>query len=533
MTHGKSLLMPVLLTAIFGIAICSSSMAQKRGGTLHAPLRDNPPSASVAEETTSSTLVPFMPIFNNLVVFDQLAKKSLPSNIKPDLAEHWKWSDDGKVLTFELAHGVKWHDGVPFTSADVKCTWDTIRGVRDGGWRKNPRKSWYENLKDVVTHGDYEVSFVLDHPQPSLLSFLASGFSPVYPCHVDGQTMRTHPIGTGPFKLVEYRRNREVKLVRNPDYFKKGKPYLDAIEYRVIPNEGTRTLAFVSGQLDMTWADVSLDGEKNIKAQQPDALCDLAALFTLGELIYNPNEVALKDDRLRRAIMLAIDRKALAQVMTQGHAVATGIFMPPPAGSWGLTTEEMKGLPGFDPDVEKNREAARKLMEQMGYSSEHHKQLKLMVVNRPAHVTPATLLADQLRKIFIDVTLDAVDISVWGQRVTRRAGYQFTLWSAAPAIDNPDVILFEQLSCKSSRNYSNYCDSKTQEMIEQQSQIADQEKRLELVHAIDRRIAQQAARPALFTSYLGVCQYPYVKNAVRATNSIYNTYRFEDVWLNK
>ena len=88
----------------------------------------------------------------------------------------------------------------------------------------------------MTVDGDLEVTFVLDRPQPSFLSMFASGYSPVYPCHVSTKDMRTKPIGTGPFKFVEFKRGELIKFVRNPDYWKKGRPYLDAIDWKVIEN---------------------------------------------------------------------------------------------------------------------------------------------------------------------------------------------------------------------------------------------------------------------------------------------------------
>ncbi|WP_158215294.1 ABC transporter substrate-binding protein [Candidimonas nitroreducens] len=529
------------MKSIWKVAACSflvlmgtgTVFAQKMGGTLRTVVRDNPPSASIQEEGTSSTVIPFMPVFNNLVLFDQSSHVNEITNIKPDLADSWRWSEDQKTLTFKLHPGVKWHDGKPFTSADVQCTWDTLRGKRNGGWRKNPRGNWYQNLDMITTNGDLEVSFHLKRPQPSFLVLLASGYSPVYPCHVDGPTMRTHPIGTGPFKLAEYRRNQVIRLVRNPDYFKKGKPYLDAIEYRVISNQGTRNLAFVSGEVDLTWAELDVDGAKGIKARQPEAICDLGPQPILGEVLYNPKDATMSDERIRRAIALAIDRQAFNSLMASGKVVATGIMLPKPAASWGLSPDQVKDLPGYGPDVAANREQARKLMAQAGYGPDHHLSATLMVVNRPTHVTPATLLADQLRSIYIDTKLDPVDISVERQRLAQRSGYQFNMLSAAPAVDDPDSVLFQDFGCKSPGNFGDYCDAKTQAMIEEQSRMADVKKRAQLVHEIDRRIVKQAVRPVVYTGYLGACRYPYVKNVVRAYNSVYNNSRLEDVWLDK
>ena len=126
----------VLAAASLGSA---TALAQKPGGILRITHMDNPPSASIHEEATISTVMPFMSLFNNLVVFDPETRQNRPEAIVPDLAESWAWGNDGKTLTFKLRPGVKWHDGTPFTSADVKCTWDGLIGKNEARLRKNPR----------------------------------------------------------------------------------------------------------------------------------------------------------------------------------------------------------------------------------------------------------------------------------------------------------------------------------------------------------------------------------------------------------
>ena len=195
------------------------------------PIITSPASMSIHEESTIAALGPMMGVFNNLVMFDQHVPQNSLQSIVPDLASSWSWSEDGKELTFKLRQGVKWHDGKPFTAKDVQCTWDMITGKSSEKFRVNPRKSWYRNLEEVTTNGNDEVTFHLKRPQASFIALLASGWSPVYPCHVPPRDMRSHPIGTGPFKFVEFKPNESIKVVRNPDYWKPGRPYLDAIEY--------------------------------------------------------------------------------------------------------------------------------------------------------------------------------------------------------------------------------------------------------------------------------------------------------------
>src|SRR6187401_1769133 len=147
--------------------LAGPAFAQKQGGTLKISHRDNPPSASIHEESTISVNQPFMAVFNNLVFFDPKEKVNSPDKIVPDLAESWAWNADKTKLTFKLREGVKWHDGKPFSSADVKCTWDALIGKGDEKLdliRKNPRKVWYINLKEVTTSGPNEVTFTLGRP---------------------------------------------------------------------------------------------------------------------------------------------------------------------------------------------------------------------------------------------------------------------------------------------------------------------------------------------------------------------------------
>src|SRR5499427_3197045 len=148
----------------------TSSFAQKAGGVLKLSHFDSPASMSILEESTRAALQPMMGVFNNLVMYDQHIAKSSLETFVPDLATSWSWSEDGKELTFPLRQGVKWHDGKPFTAADVKCTWELLTERGSDKLRVNPRKTWYSNLDRVTTNGDNEVTFHLKRPQPALLS---------------------------------------------------------------------------------------------------------------------------------------------------------------------------------------------------------------------------------------------------------------------------------------------------------------------------------------------------------------------------
>src|SRR3984893_14204467 len=209
---------------LLALSTAQAAFAQKQGGILKMSHFDSPASMSLHEESTAAANRPMMGVFNNLVIYKQDVPQNIIQSIVPDLAVSWSWSEDGTELTFPLRQGVKWHDGEPFTAKDVKCTWDLLTGKSSEKLRVNPRKSWYRNLDEVTTKGDYWVAFHLKRPQPAFLALLASGWSPVYPCHVPPRDMRSHPIGTGPFKFVEFKPNEVVRTTRNPDYWKPGRP---------------------------------------------------------------------------------------------------------------------------------------------------------------------------------------------------------------------------------------------------------------------------------------------------------------------
>src|SRR5215475_12683588 len=227
--------------------------AEKTGGILKMFTVDSPASMSIHEEATIIAQRPMMGVFNNLVMFDQHARQSSLDTIVPELASEWSWDEERTQLTFRLRQGVRWHDGKPFTAKDVVCTWDLLTGKSNEKLRVNPRKSWYRNLEAVATNGDYEVTFHLKRPQPAFLTALAGGYSPIYPCHINPRDMRSHPIGTGPFKFNEFKRNERITVTRNPDYWKSDRPYLDGIEYTIIKNRSTAILGFIAGKFDMTF----------------------------------------------------------------------------------------------------------------------------------------------------------------------------------------------------------------------------------------------------------------------------------------
>src|SRR5215470_9353800 len=505
----------------------------KHGGILKIYHRDNPPSASIHEEATYSTVIPFMPIFNNLVLYNQNVPQNSFDSIVPDLATSWAWSDDKTVLTFKLRHGVKWHDGKPFTANDVKCTFDLLMGKSKDSFRKNPRQDWYKNVAEVKVNGDDEVALQLRRPQPAVLALLASGYSPIYPCHVLARDMRIKPIGTGPFKFVEFKQNESIKITRNPDYWKKDRPYLDGIEFTIIPNRSTAILAFIAGRFDMTFpTEVTIPLLKDVKSQAPQAVCSLAPINVSTNLIVNRDKPPFDNADLRRAMALALDRKAFVDILSEGKDDIGGSMLPPPAGVWGMPPEMLKTIPGYGPDIQANRAQARKLMERLGYGPDKRLPVKISTRNIAFYRDPAVILADQLKEIFIDAELELVETANWVPKLIRK-DFKLGLNVLGTAVDDPDVVFYQNYVCSSARNYPGYCNPELDKKVDEQSMQADPDKRKKMAQDIDYQMQQELARPVIYHLREGTCWQPRVKNMTLMVNSQYNSWRFEDVWLDR
>ena len=474
-----------------------------------------------------------MGVFNNLVVFDQHARQSTLQSIVPDLASEWSWDEGGTRLTLKLRQGVKWHDGAPFTAKDVVCTYDLLLEKSADKLRANPRKQVLKNLDRVTADGDFQVSFHLKRPQPAFMMLIAHGFAPIYPCHVPAAQMRQHPIGTGPFKFVEFKPNEVIRVTRNPDYWKPGLPYLDGIEYTVVRNPATAVLAFLSGKFDMSFLNqLTVSLFRDVKSQLPQAICEQTPDGGVNRhLLINRDLPPFNNPELRRALTLTIDRKAFVDIISEGEGAIGGVMQPQPEGAWGLPPAELAKLPGYAPDVAKNREEARKIMRGLGYSPDNRLHVKVTTREIPLYRDPAVLLIDQLKEAYVDGELDVVDTSAYFPKI-RRKDFALSL-NAQTSGPDPDAVFELFYACGSPLNWDGYCNSEIDQLIEKQSLEADLGKRKQVVWEIERRLAEEATRPIIFYGKGGTCWQPYVKNVSLMVDSIFNANRREDWWLDK
>jgi len=207
-------------------------------------------------------------------------------------------------------------------------------------------------------------------------------------------------------------------------------------------------------------------------------------------------------------------------------------MLPAPEGIWGMPPDMLKALPGYDPDVAKNRAEARKIMEGLSYGPDKRIAVKVSIRNITATRDPAVILIDQLKQIYIDGELESVDTTQWYPKVSRK-DFSVGMVVSENGLDDPDAQLYESYVCGAERNYGGYCNPQLDELIDLQSMEPDQEKRRHLVWEIERRLAEDNVRPVIFYARQASCRQPRVKGLTLMVNSIYNGSRFEDVWLDE
>jgi peptide/nickel transport system substrate-binding protein len=472
---------------------------------------------------------PISPVFNNLVIYDQTRLEAGADTIKPELAKSWSWDATNTKITFKLEEGVTWHDGKPFTAADVKCTFDLVAGVTSApDFRKNPRQVWYHNVKEITTSGPSEVSFQLKAPQPSFLALLASGYSPVYPCHVAMKDMRVKPIGTGPFRFVELKRGEVLRLEKNPTYWRKGKPHLDGIEYRIINSRSTRVLAFIAGELDLTFvSDITVAGMKDVNAKAPTAVCQFVPSNNTVNMIVNSGKPPFDNPKIRRAMALALDRNAFNTILAEGKSSIGVVMLPGPEGKWAMPAERLAKIPGYGKDIAAAQGEARKIMEELGYSAAKPLKVKVSTRDIPLYRDPAVIFIDQMKAIHIEGELEPVDTTIWHAKVQRK-DYAIGLNTTGVGVDDPDVNLVENYTCKSPRNYTGYCNAEVDRLIFAQSSETDVAKRKELLWQAEQLIAEEVARPIILHNRSATCWHPHVKGVTSHNNSL-----MENAWLDR
>lgn len=391
------------------------------GGTLVVAIGADPGHLNPAITTSGATHTAAELIYNGLVGLDE--------NLEPvpELAESWEIQDGGATYTFSLRAGVVWHDGTPFTSADVKFTFEEALLKLHA----RTRASMAPALEAIETPDPLTVVFRFQQPYAPLLQQLDVTEAPILPRHIyEGSDpaenpANLEPVGTGPFAFVSYTPDAEIRLKRNEAYWRPGLPKLDDVVLRVIPETGTQVIELESGGVDWIWNvpgpdQERLDADPRIELLQTDR--NPGGANCIMTMSFNLERPMLADVRLRQAIAQAIDRPQFVERVLFGQ----GRVAEAPISS-GIAWAHASGLPmpAFDPA------AAGQLLDEIGWARAADgtrvaqgvdgvadgTPLALDFLHFPSFARYGELLRAQLAEVGIDLALRPLDPPVFAETV--------------------------------------------------------------------------------------------------------------------
>ncbi|MFH1486369.1 MAG: ABC transporter substrate-binding protein, partial [Chloroflexota bacterium] len=494
----------------------------RQGGILTISDAGDPPHFDLHQLTQIVALQPLAPCYNGLVQYDLLN----PTEIIGDLAKEWELSPDGKTYTFRLNSGVKWHDGKPFTAEDARYSLERMKEPPKGVI--SVRKEQFIPVDRAEAPDESTVKVIMKYPYVSFMAQLATDWFLIFPKHVMEAKldMKKEVVGTGPFKFKSYSPGTNLDVVKNPDYFVKGRPYLDGMTTYIIKDVATHFAAFRTGRIKMTGRSTGMltpSHAEVIKKDHPDLRLWTYSVMQCPWFHFNAATPPFNDVRVRQAVSLAFDRQAAIKTIAQGMA-RIGTFMPP--GEWSIPEAEVLKKPGYRQPKDADIAEAKKLLGEAGHSG----GLKVQIVTREDQSKAAELMRAQLATIGIDVTIEMAERAVHSQKMQQHA-YTFAVQSNVYRINDPDELSRKWLS-EAAMNYGQWKNEKYDKLFVEQSQTLDVAKRKAIVRELDELLLQElpALLPYWADSLIGT--WPEVKN-VAAPGGMYSSLRCQDIWLAK
>lgn len=491
-----------------------------KGGILNFALPSDPANWDIIATATSRVYYSAGPVYNTLIKFDPMDH----TTVVPDLAESWEISEDGLTYTFKLREGVKWHDGMPFTSADVKKTFDTVKNPPEG--QASPRQFVFNPVDSIEAPDDFTVVLNLSKPAPALINNLAAGPMMIGPKHImDAKgNLESDLIGTGPFRLKEYIRGVSIELERNPDYFIADRPYLDGIKIFIVPDASTIFNYFRTGQLHM-YEGMSGAAAADAEAQFGDRVTILREIGSGYDAIaMNTKRAPFDNPKVREAISLAFDRQNGLDVLWKGHGAVSGAFPP---GQWSLSPEELQTVSGFGADREANIARAKELLAEAGFPEGF--KTNMIARNNTGTVALVTWAQSQLAAIGVNVTLDIQEDAV---ALPRFAAHEFDMLGAMLAVQglDPDPIFGELFASEGRANYADLQIEGLDDLISKISSTMDPAERKALS---DEAQLMALKGYGLLPLYFKVRNYG-IQNSVHnfiLHPIVDNNIRMQDVWI--
>src|SRR5438093_90617 len=523
-----------LLTVILAATLAVPAGAQEKpryGGELIFAVPSEPPSYDAHREETFGVIHPLAPHYNTLLRPDPADKTA--TRIVGDLAESWTIPKDGRNYTLQLRRGVKFHDGSEMTSKDVKASYDKI--IFPPAGVASDRKGEYLDVEAVQAPDPYTVVFRLKWTSGSFLMSLASPWNWIYKADTLAKDMRwyeTNVMGTGPFVFVEHVKGSHWVGKRNPNYWDKGKPYLDGYRAIFIKDSAAQVSAVRGERAHIQFRGFSPAERDSLVAALGAKIAVQESPWDCALLVAMNHEKKPSDDkRVRRALTLALDRYQGSQALSKIAIVKEVAGVQVPGTTYATPAAELEKLAGYSRDIAKSRAEAKRLLREAGVPDGFSFVYKNRGIPMPYEPVGVWLI-DQWRQIGVNVRQEVVEAAAYYGQVLRPGNYEVAMDFQCGYIVEPDLDLYKfQSKDMSPANYSRYTDKTLDELFVKQGRAGDLEERKRYIREFEKRLVDDEAHYLYTLQWNRIIPHNAKVRGWTITPSHYLNDQLDAVWL--
>jgi peptide/nickel transport system substrate-binding protein len=506
----------------------------KPGGTLTYLIpADGPPTFDGHRETTYATMHSVAPFYSVLIRVNP-ENPSSTTDFACDLCTEMPTpTDDGKTYAFKIRDGVKFHDGSSLTAADVVASWQAIIHPPEGV--TSARESYYVMVDSVAAPDPSTVVFRLKYATTAFLPALADPFGFIYKKELlakDPHWYEKNVMGSGPFKFAGYETGQSIKGERNPDYYRKGLPYLDGFVAIYADKQATRVDAIRADRAAIEFRGLPPSARDQLKSQLGDQLAVQESDWNCGNMITpNHKKKPFDDVRVRRALTLAIDQwkgaPALAKIATV-HTVGGIVF---PGSPLAATKEELQQIPGYWPDIEKSRAEAKRLLQEAGAEG-----LKFDLLNRNVdqpYKYVAAFVIDEWSKVGLHATQKVLPTGPFFEAL-RTANFDVTVDFNCQSVVNPPLDVGKFLPhTVYTENYGNYEDQPEIDLYNRMLHEADPAKQRVVMREFEKYVLDTEAHEIVTPWWYRIIPYRSYVKGWKISPSHYINQDLATVWLDR
>jgi len=523
----------VLSVAIVLLLVAMPAGAQdkpRHGGELVFVVPSEPPSYDAHQEETFGVIHPMAPHYNTLLRVDPNDR----TGTKPvgDIAESWTVSRDGLTYTFKIRRGVKFHDGSELTSKDVKASYDKI--LKPPAGVKSLRKEAYESIASVDAPDAGTFVVKLKYPEPSILLNLASPWNWIYKADLlakDPHWYEKNVMGTGPFTFVEHVKGSHWVGKKNPNYWDKGKPYLDG--YRAIfISSSAAQVAAVRGERAMIQFRSFSPPERDqlVQALGNKIAVQESPWDCLNFVSMHHDKKPFDDKRVRRALSLALDRYEGSAALSKITLVKDVAGIQVPGTPYATPPAELEKLAGYGRDINKNRAEARRLLKEAGVAEGFSLVFKNRGIPHPYEPLGIWLIA-QWKQIGLNVRQEIIEASAY-HPMLKRGDFEVAMDFQCGFIVEPDLDLPRFIST-SDANYGRHKDTVIDDLMHRQGRATDLEERKKILRQLEKRLLDEEAHVIYTLQWHRIIPHLAKVKGWTITPSHYLNNQLDAVWLSE